>query len=79
MRCKMRDDSTCPDNRVLEGLPEILKILVASRIDDWSLAGWLTSPLRTLDGLTALEWLRQGRDSGKLLAVTRDAAHRFAE
>ncbi len=66
-------------NRVLAGLPEVLRILADSGIDDWSLAGWLMSPLRSLAGRTAVEWLRDGRDSTTLLDVTRDAAHRFAQ
>lgn len=66
-------------NEVLAGLPEILQILAASGLDDWSLAGWLMSPLRSLRGCTPVDWLRSGEDSATLVAVTRDAAHRFAQ
>ncbi len=66
-------------NRVLKGLPELLRILSESGIDDWSLAGWLMSPLRPLGGRTAMEWLREEREPARLLAVTRDAARRFAQ
>ncbi|MCP3958725.1 MAG: hypothetical protein GY719_12800 [bacterium] len=67
------------DHRVLAGLPALLRILTASGIDDWSLAGWLTSPLRSLEGLTAIDWLRDGHDPETLAQVTRDAASRFAQ
>lgn len=66
-------------NAVRTGLPELLGILGASGVDDWSLAGWLVSPLRTLDGATPIEWLRQGRSLVRLLDVGRDAARRFAQ
>ena len=66
-------------NRVISGLPELLRILAASGIDDWSLAGWLASPLRSLGGRTPIEWLRNEGDPETLRAVTRDAAHRFAQ
>ena len=64
---------------VIQGLPELLQLLAASGIDDWSLAGWLMSPLRSLGGRTAIEWLQEGRDRATLLEVTRDAARRFAQ
>ena len=35
-------------NEVIQGLPELLQLLAASGVDDWSLAGWLMSPLRSL-------------------------------
>ncbi len=66
-------------NSVLTELPELLQILAASGIDGWSLAGWLMSPLRSLEGETAIDWLRADRDHATLLAVTRDAARRFAQ
>ncbi len=66
-------------NRVLKRLPELLRILGESGIDDWSLAGWLMSPLRSLNGRTAIEWLREEGDPATLLEVTRDAARRFAQ
>ena len=66
-------------NSVLTGLPEVLQILAASDIDDWSLAGWLMSSLSSLRDRTPIDWLRGGEDSGTLLAVTRDAARRFAQ
>jgi hypothetical protein len=67
------------DHRVLKGLAEILQILAASGVDDWSLAGWLRSPLASLSGATPTDWLRAERDGDALRAVARDAARRFAQ
>ncbi len=66
-------------NRVLAGLPALLRILGDSAVDDWSLAGWLVSPLRSLGGRSAIEWLRQEREPETLLEVAEDAARRFAQ
>ncbi len=66
-------------NRVLRGLPEILGCFPAGYADDWALAGWLVSPLRGLDGLSVIQWLREGRDLAPALVLARDVAHRFAQ
>lgn len=66
-------------NAVRAGLADLLQVLAASGVDDWSLAGWLVSPLRSLDGRTPIEWLRQKGDLATLLEVGRDAARRFSQ
>lgn len=66
------------DHEVLPGLPEVLRILQASGVDEWTLTGWLMSPLRSLDGHSAIAWLREGRDREPVLAAARDAAAGFA-
>lgn len=66
-------------NAIPTGLAELLRILGDSGVDDWSLAGWLASPLRSLDGSTPIEWLRRGSNLARLLDVGRDAARRFAQ
>jgi hypothetical protein len=66
-------------SRVLGGLPEVLECFPAGYVDDWALAGWLVSPLRGLDGLSVIQWLRDGRDLAPVLVLARDAAHRFAQ
>ena len=66
-------------NSVLSGLPELLRILAASDVDDWSLAGWLASPLRSLGGRTPIEWLRSEGEPETLRAAPRDAACRFTQ
>ncbi|HEX4955960.1 MAG TPA: hypothetical protein VF017_21435 [Thermoanaerobaculia bacterium] len=66
-------------HRVLPGLAEVLQTLAASGVDDWTLAGWLCSPLSSLDRRTPVEWLRRGEDPTRLVAVARDAGRRFAQ
>lgn len=64
-------------NEILAGLPEVLQCFQDSDVDDWTLAGWLVSPSRTLDGLSVVEWLGTGRNLDPVLCLARDAAHRF--
>jgi hypothetical protein len=65
-------------NKVLKGLPEVLRCFRESSVDDWTLAGWLASPSRALGGRSAIEWLRLGRDLEPVLDLARDAARRFS-
>lgn len=67
------------DSAVLAGLPEILRILRGSGVDEWTLASWLTSRSRALEGRSPIDWLRAARDRGPLIDVARDAARRFAQ
>ena len=64
---------------VLRGLPEVVRALRDSKIDDWTLAGWLSSPMHSIDRQSPIEWLRQGRQLEPLLTLARDAARRFAQ
>lgn len=66
-------------NAVLSGLPDILKILTASGVDEWTLASWLTSTMGSLGDLSPVEWLRQAKDLATLRTVAEDAARRFAQ
>jgi hypothetical protein len=66
-------------NNVLEGLSELLKVLRISDADNWTLASWLDSPMRSLDGRSPIEWLRLGNDRGALRTLAADAARRFAQ
>jgi hypothetical protein len=63
---------------VLGGLADVLRVLRASGVDDWTLAGWLVARRDGLGGRSPVEWLRAGEDLETLLAVARDAAARFA-
>jgi hypothetical protein len=67
------------DGQVVKGLSELLQILAPSGVDDWTLAGWLSSPLRSLGGTSPRAWLAEGRPLEPLLVVARDAARRFAQ
>jgi|SRR6185436_5071666 len=66
-------------NRVLSGLSEVLQCFRGAEVDDWTLAGWLVSPLQALDGRSAMDWLRSGRELEPVLVLARDAARRFSE
>ncbi len=61
-------------NEVLAGLPEVLQCFRGSGIDDWTLAGWLVSKFRTLDGRSPVDWLRLGREPEPVLRLARAAA-----
>lgn len=67
-----------PDNEVLPGLAEVTRILAASGIDEWTLAGWLTSSLAALGNRTPIAWLRERQSRASVLACAHDAARRFA-
>lgn len=66
-------------HEVVPGLPAVIQILAESGVDDWTLAGWLVSPMRSLGGSTPVAWLRAGNDLERLQALARDAARRFAQ
>jgi hypothetical protein len=65
--------------QVIPGLSKVIRCLRASGVDDWTLAGWLVSPLRALGRQSAIEWLRFGNDQGLLWILVRDTARRFAQ
>lgn len=65
-------------NRVLPGLPEVIRSLRGSGVDDWTLAGWLVAPLGSLGGESVIGHLRRGGELEPVLAAARDAARRFA-
>lgn len=66
-------------NRVLKGFPEILQCFRGVDVDDWTLAGWLVSPSRSLGSRSVVEWLRLGKEIEPALVLARDAARRFSE
>ena len=66
-------------NGVVSGLSEVLQCFRGADVDDWTLAGWLVSPLRVLGGRSVVDWLRSGRELEAVIVVARDAARRFSE
>lgn len=66
------------NNRVIAGLPAAVKVLGSSGADDWTLAGWLVSPLDSLGGQSVVEWLSNGLERDVVLAAARDVARRFS-
>jgi hypothetical protein len=66
--------------QVIPGLAEVIQCFSRrTGTDDWTMAGWLVSPLRPLKGKSAIGWLRSGNDPEPLLALARDAARRFSQ
>jgi hypothetical protein len=65
-------------NEVLAGLPEVLQAFRGSGADDWTLAGWLRSPSRALEGHSPVEWLASGGDPEAAFRIARGAARRFS-
>lgn len=65
-------------NDILAGLPDVLQCFRGSDVDDWTLAGWLVSPSRALDGRSPVEWLKAGRNPAPVVKLARDAAQRFS-
>ena len=63
---------------VLRDLPATWKILRASGVDEWTLAGWLTSPVSKLGDCSPIDWLRRGEDREVLFTLARDATQRFS-
>lgn len=66
-------------NRTLPGFPELLRCFQTDAVDDWTIAGWLTSPMGPLSGRSPVEWLQQGGDPAPVLALARDANRHFSQ
>jgi hypothetical protein len=67
-------------NQVIPGLAEVIQSFTRrTGADDWTMAGWLVSPLRALKGKSAIGWLRSGNDPEPLMTLARDAARRFSQ
>ena len=66
-------------HEVLDGLPDLIQTLAASGVDEWTLGGWLVSPMTSLEGYSPIRWLRAGRSLAPVLTLAHDAARRFAQ
>ncbi len=66
-------------NGTLPRLPDILQCFRNTGVDDWTLAGWLVAPSRSLEGHSVVDWLRQGREIEPALGTALDAARRFSQ
>ncbi|MEM7051599.1 MAG: hypothetical protein AAF604_18165 [Acidobacteriota bacterium] len=67
------------EQRVLEGLPAVLRCFPADLVDEWTLAGWLVAPQHSLGRRSPIDWLRRGEDPEPVIALARDTARRFAQ
>jgi hypothetical protein len=65
-------------SQVIAGLAETLQSFRGAAVDEWTLAGWLVAPSRSLGGRSAVDWLREGRDPASVVTLARDAAQRFS-
>ena len=68
------------DGRIdVDGLAEVVRLLRGSDVDDWTLAGWLTTPRARLQDLCPADWRRSGRDTEVVVAPARGAATRVSQ
>jgi len=66
-------------NQIVRGLSEILQAFRGVEVDDWTIAGWLVSPSKALEGNSVVDWLRLDREIEPALGLARDAARRFSQ
>jgi hypothetical protein len=59
--------------QVLPGLSEVLAAMCEPNDAGlaWDWASWITTPVRLLDNLSVVEWLRQGHDIGQAVSIVR--------
>jgi hypothetical protein len=62
----------------ITGLAEVLAVLVDAADDAWTVAIWLRTPSEDLGGLSAADWLAEGRDPAPVLAAARADGARWA-
>jgi hypothetical protein len=67
-----------PSGQSIPGLPEVLAVLVGAAADPWTVAIWLRTPSDDLGGLTAADWLAEGRDPAPVLEAARADSARWA-
>lgn len=61
-------------DRILPGIPDVVRTLSAVAATTWTVASWLTSPSSELDGNTPLERLRRGEVPDVAVVADRLAA-----
>ena len=66
-------------HKVLEGLPDVVRCLRSTDLDDWTLASWLMTSRQELEGLSVVRWLAEGRAKDRPLVLARQAADRLAQ
>lgn len=67
-----------PDMTVLEGLPQLLRILHQTAPDGFSKAAWLAAPQARFGGRSAAGLLAEGAERGPLLAAARADVERLS-
>lgn len=66
------------DGRSLNGLPQVLRVLLGAT-DPWTTAIWLSTPTERLDNGSAVAWLRTRRDPSPVSEAAREDAARWAQ
>jgi hypothetical protein len=66
------------DGRPIELLVTVFWIIVEGGLEEWSTASWCVTPDPALDGSSALQWCREGKDAERLLKIARQDAARFS-
>jgi hypothetical protein len=66
------------DGRPIELLVTVFWMIVDGGLEEWSAASWCASPDPQLDGGSARDSCREGKDPGRLLTVARRDAARFS-
>lgn len=80
LRLEMRDGSVgypvfqFEGDRILPGIPNVVRALSPLAATSWTVASWLTSPSSDLGGKTPLESLRRGDVSEVTVVANRLAA-----
>ncbi|TRW46371.1 hypothetical protein [Georgenia yuyongxinii] len=65
------------DGQVLPGVTETLRALATGGLDDFTHVLWFGGASDELDGLSAVEWLTQGRPVEPVVAAARKNAARW--
>ena len=65
------------DGRALEALVAAYWVVGDAVASDWTAASWLVSSDQALGGRSPVQWVRDGRDAGRLVTVARQDAARL--
>lgn len=64
-------------NDVLSGLAEVLQRFAPEDVDEWTVAGWLVAPQRSLGGRSAIDALASKETRKKVIELAHAQAARF--
>lgn len=67
------------DGRALEALVAAYWLVADAVASDWTAGSWLVSPDQALDGRSPVQWVRDGRDAGRLITVAGQDAARLTQ
>jgi hypothetical protein len=67
------------DGRPVESLAAAFHTVVDAGLDEWSAASWSVRPDPALDGESAVQWAKAGKDPERLARVARQDARRFSQ